>query len=212
MGSNLPASHLLTYSIVVYSIHQDANGAAQTAQCCAACPPSATLPGAPARTRYPRTGRWVQPASPLAGWKPAAMHRGGKSSRVQRASPKATGNSGPLCEPRIQPCTMFTAANASSISPTAGNIPWQRTISTGSSLPTWRPASLAPAPVSSLTMASETRQRDDDDTWFCYNSIPASASSENVPLHELSTLNGKKESFRCRPPGVTAPRDDVRKC
>ena len=40
----------------------------------------------------------------------------------------------------MQPATAYGNANGSSTSPTAGNPDWQRTIITGSSLPTYLPA------------------------------------------------------------------------
>ena len=73
---------------------------------------------------------------PSASWNPRATNRGGPSNRAGCASFSPTGISGPLCEPRIQPSTVYAVANGSSTSPTAGKLPWQRTTIVGSSLPT----------------------------------------------------------------------------
>ena len=69
-------------------------------------------------------------------WKPRPTTRGGPSKRLGCASPSATGISGAWCEPRMQPATVCGNENGSSTSPTAGRPDCERTISTGSSLPT----------------------------------------------------------------------------
>jgi len=72
----------------------------------------------------------------LANWNPRHMTRGGPSKRDGLEPGWEVGISGPMCEPRIQPGTMWGKANGPSASPTAGKPDWQRTIITGSSLPT----------------------------------------------------------------------------
>ena len=78
------------------------------------------------------------PTQPAVGDLEAEGHdtrRAVEAARRARARVE-TGISGAWCEPRMQPATVCGNANGSSTSPTAGSPDWQRTISTGSSLPT----------------------------------------------------------------------------
>src|SRR5579883_2646164 len=97
--------------------------------------------------------------APSAIWNPAAITRGGPSKRDGVASANETGISGPRCEPRIHPSTRCGKVKGSSTSPTAGMPDWQRTIITGSSLPTYFPAIRLSLSVDAAAAISPSERR-----------------------------------------------------